>query len=256
VRNEFQSREFTIVHKDVGEIVEAFQRAASLSDVEAVCRWQCEALGFDRFIFAMRVPTQFADAQLLMINGYPDGWVEHYFAQGYAPHDPVMIHCAKHVVPVAWHALRAKGSGLAGQVMGEAGEHGLRDGVTAPVHSPQGEMGVLSFAVGRSPAESKDIVTQAAAHVQLLSAYVHETVRRVAGLSRLKAQSPLSAREEDCLRWAADGKTTWEIAQILHLSERTVNFHLNNAVQKLDARNRQHAVAKAALQGLVQPWPF
>lgn len=244
------------MHEDHGEIIGAFHRAASLSDVEAICRRQCRALGFDRFIFAMRVPTQFAEAQLLMINGYPDGWVEHYFAQGYAPHDPVMIHCARHVVPVAWHQLRLVDRGLARRVMGEAAEHGLRDGVTAPVHSPQGEMGVLSFAVDGPPAYCQEVVGAAMAQVQMLSAYVHETVRRVAGLAQTQQEPGLTVREEDCLRWAADGKTTWEIAQILHLSERTVNFHLNNAVQKLDARNRQHAVAKAALQGLVQPWPF
>lgn len=237
-------------------MIESFKAVKSLEALEQLCRVECEALGFDRFAFAMRVPVQFADARLLMIDGYPSGWVQHYFDQGYAKHDPVMAHCAEHVTPLAWHDLLPSDKGFARRIMGEAGEIGMRDGVTVPVHSPQGEMGVLSFAVDGSPKATREVVEQAIGQVQLLSVYVHETVRRVAGLSAIESRAKLSVREEDCLRWAADGKTSWEISRILRLSERNVNFHLNNAVQKLDARNRQHAVAKAALQGLVKPWPF
>ncbi len=246
----------SVTPRELEGTIEALQSAQSLDDIQALCQVQCQALGFDRFIFAMRVPVQFAEARLLMINGYPPGWVEHYFERGYAQHDPVMAHCASHVTPLAWHDLDRDAKGVARQVMGEAGEVGLRDGVTAPVHSPHGEMGVLSFALDGSASTRREVVGHSVAQVQMLSVYVHETVRRVAGLSTIEPRVKLSIREEDCLRWAADGKTSWEIAQILKLSERNVNFHLNNAVQKLDARNRQHAVAKAALQGLVQPWPF
>lgn len=242
--------------RQFGDWIEAFRAATSLADVEALCRRHGEALGFERFIFAMRVPTRFAQAQLLMIDGYPPGWVEHYFRQSYAFHDPVMAFCSTHVVPVAWNTLRFEGHEWGRKVMGEAGEHGLRDGVSVAVHSPHGEMSVLSFALSKPAAESRDIVEQALTQVQLLSAYVHETVRRMTGLSRPGIDAGLTLREEDCLRWAADGKTSWEIGQILKIPERTVNFHLNNAVQKLDARNRQHAVAKGVLQGLIQPRPF
>lgn len=240
----------------LGDWIEGFRAATSLADVEALCRRHGQALGFEHFVFAMRVPTRFAQARLLMIDGYPPGWVEHYFRQGYASHDPVMAFCSTHVVPVAWNALCLERNAYGAQVMGEAGEHGLRDGVSVAVHSPQGEMSVLSFALSKPAAEARDLVAQALAQVQLLSAHVHETVRRVTGLSRQDPEVGLTPREADCLRWAADGKTSWEIGQILKIPERTVNFHLNNAVQKLDARNRQHAVAKVALQGLVQPWPF
>ena len=58
------------------------------------------------------------------------------------------------------------------------------------------------------------------------------------------------------MHWAAKGKSCWEIAQILNMAESTANFHLRNAMLKLDVSNRQHAVAKAALQGLIHPRPF
>jgi DNA-binding CsgD family transcriptional regulator len=63
----------------------------------------------------------------------------------------------------------------------------------------------------------------------------------------------LSERESACLHWAATGKTSWETAAILGVSERTVNFHLQNACRKLSARNRRAAVVTALALGLLAP---
>ncbi|WP_247404934.1 MULTISPECIES: helix-turn-helix transcriptional regulator [unclassified Bradyrhizobium] len=46
----------------------------------------------------------------------------------------------------------------------------------------------------------------------------------------------LSKREKDCLRWVEEGKSSWEIGVILRVSENTVNFHLKNAMRKLERR--------------------
>jgi DNA-binding CsgD family transcriptional regulator len=59
----------------------------------------------------------------------------------------------------------------------------------------------------------------------------------------------LTVREADCLAYVAEGKTDWEIAVILSLSEATVRFHIDNARAKLDAVTRAHAVAKWASLG-------
>jgi len=64
-------------------------------------------------------------------------------------------------------------------------------------------------------------------------------------------EKKLSEREIICLRWAAEGKTSWETATILGLSERTINFHLQNACGKLHVHNRRAAVARALRQGLL-----
>lgn len=64
-------------------------------------------------------------------------------------------------------------------------------------------------------------------------------------------QKSLSGRELDCLHWAAIGKTSWETAHILGVSEHTVNFHLKNACGKLAVRTRRAAVAEALRRGLL-----
>jgi DNA-binding CsgD family transcriptional regulator len=64
----------------------------------------------------------------------------------------------------------------------------------------------------------------------------------------------LTARERECLLWAARGKTAWETSAILGIGEATVNNLLASAKLKLGAATRTHAVAKAITLGLIVPW--
>jgi DNA-binding response OmpR family regulator len=63
----------------------------------------------------------------------------------------------------------------------------------------------------------------------------------------------LNDREAEVLTWAARGKTSAEIAKILGLTKRTVDFHIDNAREKLGAATRTEAVIKAATGRLIQP---
>jgi len=62
--------------------------------------------------------------------------------------------------------------------------------------------------------------------------------------------SQLSKREKEVLSWLKEGKSSWDIATILNISERTVNFHVSNIMQKLNAVSRTQAVAVAIEKGL------
>ncbi|MCA1379001.1 helix-turn-helix transcriptional regulator [Bradyrhizobium sp. IC4060] len=48
----------------------------------------------------------------------------------------------------------------------------------------------------------------------------------------------LSERERQCLRWVEEGKSSWAIGVILNVSENTVNFHVKNAMRKLETSSR------------------
>jgi DNA-binding CsgD family transcriptional regulator len=63
--------------------------------------------------------------------------------------------------------------------------------------------------------------------------------------------SKLTKREKECLIWAADGKTSWETAKILGVSNETVAFHHHNAMTKLGSKTKNHAVARALSLGLL-----
>ena len=63
----------------------------------------------------------------------------------------------------------------------------------------------------------------------------------------------LNDREVEILTWVARGKTSAEIAQIIGLTKRTVDFHIDNARGKLGAATRTEAVLKAATGRLIEP---
>jgi DNA-binding CsgD family transcriptional regulator len=63
----------------------------------------------------------------------------------------------------------------------------------------------------------------------------------------------LNEREVETLTWAARGKTSAEIAQILNLTKRTVDFHIDNARIKLGAATRIQAASKATNSRLIEP---
>jgi DNA-binding CsgD family transcriptional regulator len=54
--------------------------------------------------------------------------------------------------------------------------------------------------------------------------------------------TPITAREQDVLRWLSQGKQNREIAQLLHISEVAVEKHLSSIYRKLGVRNRVEAV--------------
>src|SRR3984885_14299606 len=79
---------------------------------------------------------------------------------------------------------------------------------------------------------------------------------RLAGVARndlWPRQIDLNDREVETLTWGARGKTSAEIAQILGLSKRTVDFHVDNARTKLGAATRVEAAIKAANGRLTEP---
>jgi DNA-binding CsgD family transcriptional regulator len=58
-------------------------------------------------------------------------------------------------------------------------------------------------------------------------------------------KSLITRREIEVLQWLQQGKSSWEISKILGLSERTVNFHVYNVMEKIKAVNRLQMVSIA-----------
>ncbi|MEV0111749.1 response regulator transcription factor [Streptomyces sp. NPDC050844] len=92
------------------------------------------------------------------------------------------------------------------------------------------------------------------------AAQLAEAVRKVLAGERVIAPTlaaaalagganPLTDREREVLRAAADGSTNAELATTLHLSPGTVRNYLSTAIQKLTARNRADAVRVAREKG-------
>jgi two-component system response regulator DesR len=105
------------------------------------------------------------------------------------------------------------------------------------------EAGAAAFLVKDAPA------SQLAEAVRKVLAGERVIDPTLAAAALADGASPLTERERDVLRTAADGSTNAEIATALHLSQGTVRNYLSTAIQKTAARNRAEAVRIASEKG-------
>jgi DNA-binding NarL/FixJ family response regulator len=68
-----------------------------------------------------------------------------------------------------------------------------------------------------------------------------------------EVEAELTPREEQIVKLVAEANTTRQIAEILHLSEKTVENHRANAMRKLGMRDRVELVRYAIRRGLIEP---
>jgi DNA-binding response OmpR family regulator len=87
----------------------------------------------------------------------------------------------------------------------------------------------------------------------VLATIIQARLARVARMEVWPRSIELSEREVAALTWSARGKTSDEIATILGLSKRTVDFHMDNARAKLGVATRTQAVVKAVTGRLIEP---
>lgn len=232
-----------------------FADAPSTEALTAMVDRALRPLGVDFWFYAVDLPLVNDHPNQLRMGTYPEAWVQHYFEVDYIRIDPIITHCHDHAIPVSWeeaqhHYRRVVDPHLQKirHMFGEAREFGLCNGVSVPLHGPGVSWGLMSFASRHLSAEDFE---ERLPDLHLLSHFVHEAARQ---FLRSKTPVPLPAltkRERECLSWAAEGKTSWEIGQLLNISERTSIFHLQNATHKLGVSGRQAAIARAISLGLI-----
>ena len=151
--------------------------------------------------------------------------------------------------PLDWQSSANHGA-RAGNGFASADETGAP--ATFPLRTFHGETAVFGIIPDLQPSEPMKQVKGAVRDFQILANYFHSHVLRMNG-HNADEEMLVSARELDCLKWTAAGKTAWEASVILGISERTVRFHLNAAREKMQCATTTQAVAKAVAQNLIAP---
>lgn len=186
-------------------------------------------------------PSHAAVEPLVMVQHVPDGWGQRYNARNYLFRDPVLRRLRESSKVFTWAesyatcAVRAD----AHLIGGEAAEFGLIDGYVVPVTTLDTSRAAVSFggardALGPEEARALDFAASFAIGHFLHLRSPHRP-----------SPAPITTRERDCLLWAGDGKTDWEISVILGISRSTVTKHIASAREKLGAVNKTHAVVMA-----------
>lgn len=120
------------------------------------------------------------------------------------------------------------------------------DALLIPVRGMGTDAGALI--IGMQSAQT-ELAQHIAWYWTIIANYVYEAIYRLTAAMTDSDEFGLTCREKSCLSWAAKGKTSWEISQILCISERTVNFHLGNCIAKTNSNNRQQAISRCISAG-------
>lgn len=233
------------------------EKAKTKDELKRVCEQLCEEVKFEYYLIGIiSYGISLSSPNVSIITNYPDDWFISYFNESMQKHDPVVRYCLENSLPIRWDQLikmEYYTDPIGEQIMQRAAEVGLRAGISIPLKSPTDEMAIFSLATSEN-ANIEERCDQLISYVHSFSIHLFDNFSRI-NVASDEDKKGLTAREGECLFWACEGKTTWEISKILDISKRTVIFHLNSATKKLGAANRQHAVAKAIICGLVKPMP-
>lgn len=131
-------------------------------------------------------------------------------------------------------------------------EFGFSGALIAPVHLAGGQVGAVIW-VATAPLDTPAIFDAHGARLFALAFRFLGAHAELTSHGRRPQPGQLSAREAQCVRWAAAGKTNAEVGTILSLSVSTVRFHLRNAAEKLGATTRARMIQIATGHGFLGP---
>jgi DNA-binding CsgD family transcriptional regulator len=215
-------------------------------------------LGFDGLTCIALTPAAAGNERTVELwSSAPQHWAQRYRACSYADVDPRVRMTEKRMSPVIWDAADVDDGWHVRRFLANAALHGVRSGFAVSFRDASLGRFVVAFDCRASPlneAHCAAIVTRLG-DLMLLAAALHERVFRprcvAPGAKPGTAAGGLTTRERECLRMAASGLTSADMGCKLGIAERTVNFHMRNALRKLDAINRPEAIANALARGVL-----
>jgi len=182
------------------------------------------------------------------MNTRPSSYAENYVRKNLLFKDPVIAAMRRSLTTLSWSDVRREFSISKSEqmIIDEGRDFGASDGLTIPVLSNSGCIGIFS-PCGHNP----DLSQRARAALELIGLYAHQALHqaKMRETRRAADHTPLTPREREVMRWIAVGKSNDEIGSILGIQGSTVKTLLGRAQLKLNAATRTYAVVQALRLG-------
>lgn len=181
---------------------------------------------------------------------FPDGYVDAYVQNRWDLIDPVLSCSLRAMRPFFWSDVTEKTelNPVQRKFMAACVDLKVQAGLIFPFHGPNQRLDVMSIS-RRVPDRADE------SRAGLLHAVSMQTWHRYQELSGenlfVEAEVTLTPRELEVLNWCKDGKTRQQIAEILSVSKKTVEFHIRSIMDKLGASNQLSAVVIALQRGFI-----
>jgi len=204
---------------------------------------------FDGFSCAFAQTSAASDMEAKLLFGRSNqDWDSYYFASGYLEYDPCIPQLLSSSHPFSWADMQMRSeSPMARQMWSEASEAGLNSGFVIPI--PGDKEDELYGVRLMSPARRFDQDARPVLNALAITYCVHGIKLLESAKTAGTDRSPLSKREAECLAWVTEGKSDWDISEILNISQWTVHEHIERAKSKLGVRSRIQAAMLSSMNG-------
>lgn len=235
------------------DLLSEIEELADQAAIPSVLASLLDSYGLKSIAYLGTGVTGGPDAVPYLAVTYSHEWVEHYKRERFVEIDPAVQIGMRRMIPINWDTFDRSDERVK-RLFGEATEFGYgRHGLSFPVHGQYGDRALVSITSNATDREWHNLHFYFMRDFQLLALHLHEAILRLEGGAKPRVK--ISPRERECLMWIAEGKTAWECALILGLSEHTVRCYLESARHKLGAANNSHAVNKAGKANLLTQLP-
>lgn len=230
------------------EFLSRAQSCKTLDEMQDLFTVALRPFDFDRFSCALALGPQRSRVRMRVLFGRSnDEWDRYYLAQGYLRKDPCVKKLFATNTAFAWNDTPWEDLTPVGRrIRVEASQAGASNGMVVPVPGDEDELYCVRFS---SPAQTFDPEARLTLSTLAMSYCVIGNKKIAASSRKRPDQSPLSVREAECLAWVSEGKSDWDISEILNISQWTVHEHIERAKTKLGVRSRIQAVMKSATNG-------
>ena len=189
-------------------------------------------IGVSHVAYLRFSPDKSEDANILAgVTTWSRAWQAQYFIKQYVNIDPIISYGRYAVLPFDWSTLSTQDPRVKA-FFADAAKHQIgRNGLSIPLRNRFGVFSLVSFTSDTSTDEWASYKSTNMTKLQLLSVLINSAANVDEKLPTPVIK--LSKREEQCLIWAARGKTYHEAAAILNLSFGSVKTCLDTARHKL-----------------------
>ena len=198
------------------------------------------------------VMANYGDMSYMNVDKMKPKWMSDYMSEGLLEVDPFINRSKVLYAPVTWEHLEQWDLNTGEQrAVSLTKDHKLKNGIFVPLIPQPDHKSFLSI-MDESGQNVKDLFTLYREQFISIGYAFHALAQPLLNEKVIENRKALfTKREKECLQWSAKGKSAWEVAHILSISERTVIFHLNNAKKKIGATSKAHLITKAIAGGYV-----
>jgi DNA-binding CsgD family transcriptional regulator len=216
----------------------------------AVVRFAQE-MGFATVAAHAVVDHGLGNSEFFSVDNTPLAYLETFKDHAGAKTDPVMQHLKRQSVPIIWDQSNYVATGAI-DLWEHQSHFGYATGIAMALHLPEGKHFILGVDRDQPLTSNLAELQRLVADLQLFAVHAQDSAMRILLPEVTQPERPaLTPREIEALSWTMEGKTAWEVGQILGISERTAVLHVNNAMHKLGCINKHQAVLKALRLGLI-----